>query len=372
MSRIEALLFSTGGASQGQRVHLELRSRSLVLHEDSGPDIEVAYAALTPRLGGWNGAALLFDWWDEAGTRTLSVHDAALDALRAAAPEALRERLGPHARRRRRNGPWRAFVLLAVGVLALGAVPCVVFISDSDRLVSVVVERIPPAIEARLGALTVESLAQRRVPAGLATRTLEDLGQRLAAQTASPYTFHWILVDDPQVNAMAAPGGSVVVFSGLMRAAESPEELAGVLAHEVQHVVLRHSLRGMVRDLGWRAMLGIVFSGAGDWGGSAATWAAQLGNLRFSRQQEAEADAGGVRLLERAAIDPQGLATFFARLSRDEQQIPAFLSTHPASEERAQKVRAMLVGAPAAAPLPYDWRAVREELNDRAGTKAGD
>jgi predicted Zn-dependent protease len=119
-----------------------------------------------------------------------------------------------------------------------------------------------------------------------------------------------------------------------------PEELAGVLAHEVQHVEQRHSLRSLVRSLGVRGAWAAL---SGDLGGTLAGQAAlQLTSLRFSRDAERDADIAGFDALVRLGIDPQGMADFFGTLSSSRTGAPpAWLSTHPASEARQDKLRQM-------------------------------
>jgi predicted Zn-dependent protease len=362
---IRALAFGTTLPPQGRAVTVELRSRMLVVRDDSGREREISYAWLRPRGGGWNGDALTFEWDEEGATAALSLHGDALRALRATAPEALRERLGGLARPpRERTSPLAALWISAAALAGAAALVIVLVVTQAHRVVDAAAARIPPSWEERLGeaTLTAATATATHWPEGEATRLLQDLGARLAAHVESPYTFRWVLLEDKQVNAMAAPGGYVIVFTGLMDRAESAEELAGVLAHEVQHVVLRHSLRGVLRSLGWRVMLSLVFGGAGDLGTPAAAWVERLGSLRFSRQQETEADVAGVQLLQRAGIDPHGMAVFFERLAQDGREPPAFLSTHPASEGRAKAVRESLAGTTAPPPLAYDWTAVQAEL----------
>jgi predicted Zn-dependent protease len=276
--------------------------------------------------------------------------------LRQRAPEALRAKLGRSLPLAPGGVPRSLLVAVAISVATLGAVVAL-FVAQSDRLVDVAVRRIPPAWETQLGELTVAPYIRggRVIETGEAARAVQEIGARLVSQVQSPYTFRWYLVDDPQVNALAAPGGAVVVFMGLLRATDSPEELAGVLAHEIQHVLLRHSLRAMVRGLGWRATLSLLFSGAGELGGATAGMVEQLGGLRYSRSQETAADVAGVRLLQSAQIDPHGMATFFEKLANRGGDLPALLSTHPDSALRARQVRDLLQGVPAVAPLPYAW-----------------
>ena len=365
---IRGLAFGPRQPPQGQSVAIQARSRALILRFDDGREEEIAYAWLRPRAGGWNGDALSFEWNEDGVVRAVAVSGDSLRALRATAPEGLRECLGAQLRPRVRAGSTRTLWVAGAALVAFVAVVILLAVTQAPRMVDAAAARVPPAWEERLGRATYEAVTatSKPWPAGEATRVLDDLGARLAAEVESPYTFRWFLVDDPQVNAMAAPGGYVIVFSGLMDRAATAEELAGVLAHEVQHVVLRHSLRGLLRSLGWRAILTVLFSGAGDFGAPMATWVDRLGGLQFSRQQESEADAAGLLLLQRAGIDPHGMAAFFESLAEAGREPPAFLSTHPASHARAEAVRKALAGTPRVAPLPYDWAAVQAELESRA------
>ena len=179
---------------------------------------------------------------------------------------------------------------------------------QADRIVDAAVGRIPVSWEERLGesAFSQFEAGVTVLTAGPSVEAVEGIGTRLAASAESPYAFRWHVVDDAQVNAFAVPGGHVVVFTGLIRAAASSDELAGVLAHEIQHVVLRHSVRGLVRTMGWRAALSIVFGDVGPLSG-VGELASRLGSLKFSRDQETAADLGGLALLRRARIDPRGM-----------------------------------------------------------------
>lgn len=141
------------------------------------------------------------------------------------------------------------------------------------------------------------------------------------------------------VNAYAALGGHVYVYEGLLRQARSPEELAGVLAHEIAHVRNRHIIQGMAVNL---LTLGAL-AGAGD-PSAGAQLAYLLLTMKFSRQQEAEADAQGLVRLQRAQVDAAGFAAFFDRVGRMAEP-PELLSSHPASAERAALV-ARLPGYP--------------------------
>ena len=130
--------------------------------------------------------------------------------------------------------------------------------------------------------------------------------------------------------------------------------MAGVLAHEVQHVELRHGTSAIVKDLGWR-VLWTWFTG--DWGGTlAGQAAAQLGSLKFSRDAESAADEAGFATLVRVGIDPSGMPDFFATRAKQAGAAPAaFLSTHPLSTAREQALRQRLTELPAKPFTPLDY-----------------
>ncbi|MDN3234699.1 M48 family metalloprotease [Pseudomonas sp. WAC2] len=163
----------------------------------------------------------------------------------------------------------------------------------------------------------------------------------------------FILIKDPQINAFAAPGGVVGVNGGLFLYAQTEAEYAGVLAHELAHLSQRHFARGVENQKRMQlplmaAMLaGIVAAAAG--GGDAgiaaiaSTQAAAIqSQLRFSRQNEQEADRVGLINLAKAGYDPRGMPNMFSRLARQyryDQRPPEFLLTHPVTEDRVADTR---------------------------------
>ncbi|HEY8537981.1 MAG TPA: M48 family metallopeptidase, partial [Steroidobacteraceae bacterium] len=173
-----------------------------------------------------------------------------------------------------------------------------------------------------------------------AYEAVKTLGERLIAHSKYRYRFH--VAKNDTINAFAVPGGIIVVHTGLISATRRPEELAGVLAHEVQHVELRHSLQAMIKDLGLRGLWSLV---TGDLGGSLVGRAAlELTSLSFSRAAETQADDKGFDTLLEAGIDPRGMADFFAIMRERERGVapPPFMSTHPASDAREAVLRARL------------------------------
>jgi predicted Zn-dependent protease len=140
------------------------------------------------------------------------------------------------------------------------------------------------------------------------------------------------------VNAFALPGGIVVITEQLLVQASGPDEVAGVLAHELEHVRRRHVLTHFVRAT---LLSGAWSLAVGDYAGLMVidpSTAFDIANLRFSRDEEAEADAAAGAQLDRAGISRRGLYDFFQRLRHETDDLPAWLSNHPSSESRAHQL----------------------------------
>ena len=164
------------------------------------------------------------------------------------------------------------------------------------------------------------------------------------------------MLPDPAVNAWAAPGGYLAIQSGLIDQARGPEEVAAVLAHEMAHVLERHSLEGIIQRLGLAILLSAVF---GDAGGIVVEAGQALANLSYSRDAEREADRVGIALMHAAGLDATGMAGFFQRLEAAGQDgPPALLSTHPAPADRVETARAL--ARPGAPPWSdAQWQAIQ-------------
>ena len=187
---------------------------------------------------------------------------------------------------------------------------------------------------------------------------LEALSRRLAP-AESPYRFQVRVVNLKMNNAFALPGGQVVIAQGFLRFAESPDEVAGVLAHEMGHVIHRHTTAAVIEALGLAFLFGVMF---GDLGTGAIGWAGEtLIGLSFRREAEAEADESAIELLGRAGLSSQGLADFFERIERQTSDMPAFLhplSTHPRNESRRRSfARGVTAGPPSLGER--EWRSLQ-------------
>jgi beta-barrel assembly-enhancing protease len=173
------------------------------------------------------------------------------------------------------------------------------------------------------------------------------------------------VVDDLTVNAFAVPGGQVVLLRGLVERTRTPEELAGVLAHELQHVLHRHATRLLLQHASTGLLLVAV---SGDITGAMAYGiesARVLGTLRYSRHLESEADMEGLRMLLAADVDPRGMIAFFETMRAAERGAPStlrYLASHPLAAERVETLKE-LAGSHAKEFRPLlpglDWTDVR-------------
>ncbi|MDD2991866.1 MAG: M48 family metalloprotease [Zoogloea sp.] len=238
-----------------------------------------------------------------------------------------------------------------------------------------------PLAEQKIGAQIMRDIRWRD-PAYLRDAEVEDYlnrtGERLVAASAGAgMSFEFFGVSDGSLNAFAMPGGKIGVHTGLILAAQSESELAGVLAHEVSHVTQRH----IARLVGKQSQTGMVMlasllvavlaakssaqaSQAAIMAGQAAGISSQLA---YSRDFEHEADRIGLQTLSTAGYDVRGMAAFFERLQRNgrlyENNAPAYLRTHPLTGERISEMENRVMQMPyRQVPDSLDFQLVRAKL----------
>lgn len=162
-------------------------------------------------------------------------------------------------------------------------------------------------------------------------------------------------------NAFTLPDDSIVITDQLIQLSESPDELAGVIAHELGHVEGRHVMTNVVRRLGAGVFFDIIFGGAG-FGQAFAIGTSSLTSLGYTRDDETEADTRGLNMMQYAGIDPHATAALFERIAAqypEDAQIPELLRSHPGHAARAAAARARQSAVTAPALSPYEWSAVR-------------
>lgn len=183
---------------------------------------------------------------------------------------------------------------------------------------------------------------------------IRDMGNRIVRNAPAPFNqlpwqFH--VVEDPAINAFAIPGGHVYVHTGLIKAADNASELAGVLGHEISHIIARHSTEQISRQYGLSMIASLVLGqNPNQLAAIAAQIAAGGAMARFSREAEEEADEIGIKAMAAAGYNPMGMSTMFEELLQNRKGQPGrveqFFSTHPLTEDRirASRARAQQIG----------------------------
>lgn len=273
---------------------------------------------------------------DELGGDTVELRSKRLGEARITVrSRELCERLLPP---RPRNSKRLLLLLLSALTLAGGAYAVY---SQAPRLARVVVDRVPISWDAKIGAYFASGVEEACF-AYFERDKLEAFVKELAAVETAGHEYKLVIAQDDVVNAYALPGGYLIVNSGLIEKVRSEDELAGILAHEVEHVERRHGMRsiiaGLFGTLGWQAIFG-------DLSGVLLVDPATLLSLvrsAHSRDDEREADAGAARRLAALHIPVEPLASFFEEHGATNQlsKALALFSTHPDGGERVERLRA--------------------------------
>jgi predicted Zn-dependent protease len=178
---------------------------------------------------------------------------------------------------------------------------------------------------------------------------VDRVGQRVVSQsdagkTEWQYDFH-LLADPRTINAFALPGGQVFITAALLQKLQTEGQLAGVLGHEVGHVVARHSAQRMAKDQLTQGITGAVLVASGS--GNDAQMAQMIGemvNMKYGRGDELQSDALGVRFMSQAGYDPRAMVGVQELLAAEAQgnAPPEILSTHPSAPNRIQTIEAAI------------------------------
>lgn len=221
-----------------------------------------------------------------------------------------------------------------------------------------------PEVDRKLGEETAKTVEEQigLIDDKALNDYLERVGQRVASALPSrQFTYQFSVVDQIEPNAFAVPGGYVYVSRGLLALAKSEDEIAGVLAHEIQHVERRHSVKQMRKEfgLGLLALPGVIV------GGIVSEDLATLAGKPFeavaagySRDQEREADTLGQPLAAAAGYDPRAMATILDRMERfigtltHEKRAPSFFDSHPTTPERVGTLNQRAAGIKPAPARP--------------------
>jgi predicted Zn-dependent protease len=192
----------------------------------------------------------------------------------------------------------------------------------------------------------------------LINQYVTSLGNQIASHTSrSDLQWQFYVVNTEVVNAFALPGGIIYVNRGVLERADRMDELAGVIGHEIEHVVRRHSVKQMEQMQGANVGVALACTLTNICSNQAAATAINVGGTavfaKFSRDDEVQADEGGFNNLINAGINPEGMLTFFQKLLAEEQQsggnsaVSSWFSDHPGTQDRIADIQGMLAQVPA-------------------------
>ena len=245
--------------------------------------------------------------------------------------------------------PCRGYRVMTTRFL-LPAACSLLFLACSSDSVSIEEERALGENVARQATAQLPLLADEPT-----VRFVRELGTMLVSRAdTSGREYDFYVVDSPVPNAFAVPGGFVFVNRGILERTTDLSELAGVMAHEIGHVVERHSVEQMARAQNANTVVGLIYVLLGRSPGAGEQVAMQVAGsawlARHSREAEREADRVGIDYMARAGIDPRGMPSFFERLLAEEQRSPGplaqWFSTHPLTRERVAETDSLVALLP--------------------------
>lgn len=258
----------------------------------------------------------------------------------------------PYSRAGRGVGTSRFKLFLLIGLAMAAYQAFQYFTNTQTNPITGEVQRIQwtPEEEIALGLQSAPQMAQQYGglhPDQRAQAHVDEVGKRLVTNTIAsrspyPWDFH-LLADDRVVNAFALPGGQCFITAALYSKLKNEDQLAGVMGHEVGHVIHRHGAERMASSGFIQGLIQSVMIGSGG-----STSVAQVANmvgqmkiLQYGRDQELESDDFGVRIMLEAGYDPEQLIGVMDILEESSggSQIPEFQSTHPSPENRRQKIK---------------------------------
>lgn len=347
-------------------VAIDLTPQAVVVSADGGLYADLPYRRLTLSRGGAEGRTLFC----RDGEHTLCCDDPGfLAALRDAAGHQLDEQvlsLAGSAGSRRRT-------LLIASLIALAVLGGLGF--TAWRALVWGYERAVAAAPVELDMAVGDQLAKSIDPGGPEVHIpevdalLAEIVQRLEPHVATS-GFRWNIrvIENEAVNAMALPGGQLIVFTGLLRKAERADQVAGVLGHEMAHVTKRHHLRTLIKAAGLMVAIQLAL---GDTAGVAAVIREQASGALLSaqsREHELEADAEGAHMLAAAGLDTAAMPEFFQLMKgitgTQATGIAGWFASHPDHDDRIATLNALIPTLVWSTPWPLysDWERVQKAL----------
>ncbi len=229
--------------------------------------------------------------------------------------------------------------LLRMNVFSLGIMVVILLAGVYWGISSIVpwagLKLIKPTTETELGEKMYQSMMQGETIDKERTKLLQEFARSM--QLSNNYPIKLTVVKNKEVNAYAIPGGNIVVYSGIIKAMKSPDELAALLGHETAHINERHSLRSILRSAATGLIVSVVLNDISGVFSIVVENAEGLRTMHFSRGIEKNADEEGMKILVKNNIHPLAMKKLMQRLKENSPEIPevlSFMQSHPATDER--------------------------------------
>lgn len=366
-------IFSDSLEKRRSQVEIVVEDQEVIAETSSGIMFRFDYLETGVEIGGASGKMIFLRSKD--GKNTLFCEDSGFqeELLQSSFAPLLEKLLDEKRARKRKFQVYGLYLLGFCGALIWGVF--VLLGSLADYALGL----IPPDLDEQFGKLAFESMDHggSEVHEGVIVEPVQDivniLEKAVQENKEQDWNFKVHVIDADIKNAYALPGGYIVVYTGLLEEMSRPEQLAGVLAHEMAHVTERHSVQRLVEMAG----VAFVVDGLlGDVEGMVALGAEFLSFSTinaYSRDAETEADLKGVAFLQQANIDPRGLMEFFALLDQADgemmEMVPEWMSTHPDHQIRIQTIENFLEKEFEKEKKPEDltekiaWKELKEHLD---------
>lgn len=333
----KSLLFQNGEALS---VRLVVTDRNeLLLIAPDNQQVPLPLQQVTIENVGQYRDRLQLSWQSGQDEMKLFINQVAeLSAVlpRGSAFDALRAEIGQALHHEKKSRHWLRWLIVAL-IVGVG-----LFIAALKLSVPLLIDHMPTEWDERIGDVALESflLDQTVLDAPDRLATSELIVNNLSQQIDSQYEYELFLIEDLRVNAMAFPGGKIILTSGFLQSIESDDQLASVLGHEMAHVEARHGLHQLIQTLGWRVGISLIAADASlltlllDMSGG-------LANLSYSRQHELSADKQSLDLMMAEGRDPMALAQFLKKQDNHFDFAEVF-KTHPNNHTRIDAINAYI------------------------------
>lgn len=351
-----------GQSANRRSAKIYLEAGNLRIDLDDGAVLQWPYGDIRQTQGAYAGEQVRLEYGTEPAQVLLIEDLSFLTSFHQVLPNRAGAFHNPAKRRQR-------FQLTIIAGCASVALLLGTYFWGIPTLAMIAAPWVPVAWEEKLGDSMIDQVAPEELRCGDPQRLakLEELVKAmLVTQGETKYRFKIYVVNQPIFNALAAPGGHIVIFRGLLDRTENAEELAGVLAHELQHVLKRHVTRSLLEYASTSFLVAAVIgdvSGIVSFGVEAAQMLAQM---RFSRQHESEADEAGLQMLLASHIDPAGMIAFFEAVRKEEGRAPSafsFFASHPQTDVRIARLKSLIDASTKSSQklLPdYSWEDLKK------------